>query len=58
MFNTKTKTEGSRNPTYAMFLKSRGFKDINYDQTRPDQTRPDQTREDFHLADLILKLAF
>ena len=28
------------------------------DQTTLDQIRSDQTREDFHLADLILKLAF
>ena len=60
---TKTKTKCSKDPTYAIFLKSRGFKDIKYDnmsadQTRPDQTRPDQTREDFNLADLILELSF
>ena len=48
---TKTKTECSKDPTYAMFLKSRGFKDI-----RPHLDRI-QTR-DFILADLILELAF
>ena len=36
---TKKKTKCSKDPTYAMFLKSSGFKDINYDQTRPDQRR-------------------
>ena len=64
-FNTKTKTEGSRNPTYAMFLKSRGFKNIKDDthksqttsRPHPVQTKPDQTK-DFILADLILELAF
>ena len=43
---TKTKTKCIEDPTYAVFSKSREFKDINYDQTRPDQTRPDQTRPD------------
>ena len=38
--NTKTKTKTNtkciEDPTYARFSKSRQFKDINYDQTRPD----------------------
>ena len=46
----KTKTECSKDPTCAMFLKSRGFKDIKYDTHR---SHPDQI-----LADLILELAF
>ena len=50
---TKTKTKRTEDPTYAIFLKSREFKDIKYDQDRPGQTR-----EDFDLADLILELAF
>ena len=33
--NTKTKTKCIEDPTYAIFSKSRQFKDINYDQTRP-----------------------
>ena len=46
--HTKTNTKCSKDPTYVIFLKSRGFKDIKYDnmsvdQTRPEQTRPDQT---------------
>ena len=53
---TKTNTKCTEHPTYAIFSKSRQFKDINYDQTRPDQTR--QEREEFNLADLILELAF
>ena len=28
---TKTKTKCSKDPTYVMFFKSRGFKDIKYD---------------------------
>ena len=51
--NTKTKTKCIEDPTYAIFSKSRQFKDITYDQTRPDQDR-----EEFNLADLILELAF
>ena len=39
--------------TNAIFLKSREFKDIKYDQTRPGQRR-----EESNLADLILELAF
>ena len=31
---TKTKTKCSKDPTYAIFLKSRWFKDITFDQTR------------------------
>ena len=41
---TMTKTKCSKDPSHAMFSKSREFKDIKYDQTRPD----------FNLADLIL----
>ena len=44
--HTKTKTKCSKDPTYAIFLKSRGFKDIKYDNMSADQTRPDQTRPD------------
>ena len=44
MTNTKTKTKTKT--TYAIFLKSREFKDIKYDQTRPKQARPGQTRTD------------
>ena len=44
--NTKTKTKCIEDPTYAIFLKSREFKDIKYDQTRPDQDRLEQTRTD------------
>ena len=33
---TKTKTKCIEDPTYAIFSKSREFKDIKYDQTRPD----------------------
>ncbi len=40
---TKTKTKYIKDPTCAIFLKSRGFKDIKYYIHRPDQTRPDQT---------------
>ena len=43
---TKTKTKFSKDPTYGTFLKSRGFKDIKYDNMSTDQTRPDQTRPD------------
>ena len=55
MTNTKTKTNTKciEDPTYAIFSKSRQFKDINYDQTRPGQRR-----EESNLADLILELAF
>ena len=65
--NTETKTKINtkciEDPTYAIFSKSRQFKDINYDQTRPgqtraDQNRPGQRREEPNLADLILELAF
>ena len=37
---TKTKTKYIKDPTCAIFLKSRGFNDIKYDIHRPDQTRP------------------
>ena len=40
--NTKTKTKCIEDPTYAIFLKSRGFKDIKYDQTRTDQDREEK----------------
>ena len=50
---TKTKTNCIEVPTYAIFSKSREFKDINYDQTKPDQTR-----EESNLADLTLEHAF
>ena len=56
---TKTKTECLKGPAYAIFLESRGLKDIKFyiltsqlvnfslvNQTSPDQTRPDQTNED------------
>ena len=55
MTNTKTKT---KTKTYAIFLKSREFRYIKYDQIRPDQVRPGQRREEFNLAVLILELAF
>ena len=45
---TNTNTKCTQHPTYAIFLKSRQFKDIKYDQTRTD----------FNLADLVLELAF
>ena len=45
---TRTKAKCIEDPTYAIFLKSRQFKDIKYDQTRTD----------FNLADLVLELAF
>ena len=60
----KTKTKCLKDPTYAIFSESRGFKDIKYHilSSQPvnfslvNQTRPDQDREDFNLADLILEL--
>ena len=56
---TKTQTKCSKDKTYAIFLKSIWFKDINYEhQTRPDQTRPDQTRVKFALADLSRTYVF
>ena len=45
---TRPKAKCIEDPTYAIFLKSRQFKDIKYDQTRTD----------FNLADLVLELAF
>ena len=39
---TKTKTKCIEDPTYAIFLKSREFKDIKYDQTRTDQGREEK----------------
>ena len=48
---TKTNTKCTEHPTYAIFSKSRQFKDINYDQTRPDQTRP------LHLVDLSMPIS-
>ena len=44
MTNTKTKTKTKT--TYAIFLKSREFRYIKYDQIRPDQVRPGQTRSE------------
>ena len=41
--HTKTNTKCSKDPTYVIFLKSRGFKDIKNDNMSVDQTRPDQT---------------
>ena len=55
---TMTKTKCSKDPSHAMFSKSREFKDIKYDLTRPDQDRPGQRREESNLADLILELTF
>ena len=55
---TKTKTKCIKDPTYAIFSKSREFKDIKSDQTRTDQDRSGQRREESNLADLILELAF
>jgi len=61
---TKTKTKCIEDTTYAIFSKSREFKDIKFhhfitsSQTRPGQDRSEKTREDFDLADLILELAF
>ena len=49
---TMTKTKCSKDPTYAIFLKSRGFKDIKYDNMSVDQTRPDQINFYFPIADL------
>lgn len=46
---TKTKAKCLKDPTSAIFSKSIGFKDINYDI---------QTRPDFNLSKLILELAF
>ena len=39
MTKTKTKTKCIEDPTYAIFLKSREFKDIKYDQTRTEKRR-------------------
>ena len=55
---TKTKTKCIEDPRYAIFSKSKEFKDIKYDQTRPDQDRSGQRREESNLADLILELTF
>ena len=64
---TKTKTDCLKDPTYATFLESRGFKDIkNHTLTNQPwstccwSTRPDQIQneEDLNLADLNLALAF
>ena len=41
---TQTKTKSKEDPTYAIFSKSREFRDIKYDQTRPGQTRPEKRR--------------
>ena len=38
---TNTKTQCSKYPINVIFLKSRGFKDIKYDNMSVDQTRPD-----------------
>ena len=46
---TNTKPKYLKDPTYAIFLKSRRSKDIKYDI---------QTKPDFNLADLIIELAF
>ena len=35
----KTKTKCKEEPTYAIFLKTREFKVIKYDQTKPDQSK-------------------
>ena len=57
-----TKTEYLEDPTYAIFLESRGFKDFKYHSLSSQPVnfvgQPDQTREDFNLANLILELAF
>ena len=65
---TKTKTDCLKDPTYATFLESRGFKDIkNHILTRQqvnfllvNQIIPDQTKykekENFNLVDLFLVL--
>ena len=51
---TKTKTKCIKDPTYAIFLKSRGSKDIKYDiQTRPDQC----TLADLSRICVLVKLA-
>ena len=55
---TRTNTKCIEDPTYAIFSKSREFKDIKYDQDKTDQDRPGQRREESNLADLILELAF
>ena len=39
---TKTKTKCKEDPTYAIFLKTREFKDIKYDQTRTDKGREEK----------------
>ena len=36
---TMTKTKCSKDPSHAIFLKSREFKDIKYDQTRTEKRR-------------------
>ena len=47
---TKTKTKSNiktkcpKDPTYAIFLKSRWFKDIKYDNMNANQTRPDRVK--------------
>ena len=38
---TRTRTKCIGDPTYAIVSKSREFKDIKYDQTRPGQRRED-----------------
>ena len=38
----RTKTKCIEDPTYAIFSKSREFKDIKYDQTRTDQDREEK----------------
>ena len=66
MTNTKTKTKTKKkclkDPTYAIFLESRGLKNFKYyilsSQPVNFVGQPDQTREDFNLANLILELAF
>ena len=41
---TKTKTKCKEEPTYAIFLKTREFKDIKYDQARPNVTKSKMSR--------------